>query len=83
MPYIGRPQSSGAFAKLDDISSQFNNVKTTFDLTRDYVSSSLLVTTDEICAGIKDLYDETRTIAEPAGALSISGIKKFIKIQKI
>ena len=32
MPYIGRPQSSGAFAKLDDISSQFNNVKTTFDL---------------------------------------------------
>ena len=32
MPYIGRPQSSGAFAKLDDISSQFNNSKTTFDL---------------------------------------------------
>ena len=32
MPYIGRPQSSGAFAKLDDVSSQFNNVKTTFDL---------------------------------------------------
>ncbi len=32
MPYIGRPQSSGAFAKLDDISSQFNNSKTVFDL---------------------------------------------------
>ena len=57
--------------------------KTTFDLTKDYVSSSLLVTTDEICAGIKDLYDETRTIAEPAGALSISGIKKFIKMHNI
>ena len=33
MPYIGRPQSSGAFAKLDDISSQFNNSKTVFNLT--------------------------------------------------
>ena len=32
MPYIGRQQSSGAFLKLDDISSQFNNSKTVFDL---------------------------------------------------
>ena len=32
MPYIGRPQSSGAFAKLDDVSSQFNNSKTVFNL---------------------------------------------------
>ena len=57
--------------------------KLTFDLTKDKVSSSMLVSTDEICAGIKDLYDETRTIAEPAGALSISGIKKFIKTHNI
>jgi len=55
----------------------------TFELTKDKVSSSMLVSTDEICAGIKDLYDETRTIAEPAGALSISGIKKFIKMHSI
>ena len=32
MAYIGRQQSSGAFAKLDDVSSQFNNSKTVFDL---------------------------------------------------
>ena len=32
MPYIGRPQSSGAFAKIDDISSQFNDSKTIFNL---------------------------------------------------
>ena len=32
MAYIGRQQSSGAFAKIDDISSQFNNIKTVFDL---------------------------------------------------
>ena len=33
MAYIGRQQSSGAFAKIDDISSQFNNTKTVFNLT--------------------------------------------------
>ena len=55
----------------------------TFKLTRDIVDSSILVSTDEICASIKDLYEETRTIAEPAGALSIAGIKKFIKQKKI
>jgi hypothetical protein len=32
MAYIGRQQTSGSFLKLDDISSQFNNIKTTFDL---------------------------------------------------
>ena len=57
--------------------------KHTFDLTKNEVFSSILVSTDEICAGIKDLYEETRTIAEPAGALSIAGIKKFIKLHKI
>ena len=52
--------------------------KLPFELTKKYVSASLLVSTDEICASIKDLYDETRTIAEPAGALSLAGIKKFL-----
>ena len=55
----------------------------TFKLTKDIVSNSITVSTDEICAGIKDLYEETRTIAEPAGALSIAGIKKFVKQKKI
>ncbi len=54
----------------------------TFKLSRNLVDQCILVTTDEICAGIKDLYEETRTIAEPAGALSIAGIKKFIKTNK-
>ena len=57
--------------------------KKTFKLTKDIVDGSILVSTDEICSGIKDLYEETRTIAEPAGALSIAGIKKFIKQKKI
>ena len=36
------------------------------------------MTTDEICSAIKDLYDETRVIAEPAGALSLAGARKYI-----
>ena len=42
----------------------------TFKLTKNIVDSSITVTTDEICSAIKELYDETRVIAEPAGALS-------------
>ncbi len=55
----------------------------TFKLTRDLVDHSITVSTDEICSGIKDLYDETRVIAEPAGALSIAGAKKYISSHNI
>jgi len=55
----------------------------TFKLTKDIVDSSITVTTDEICAAIKELYDETRVIAEPAGALSLAGARKYIFSKKI
>ena len=57
--------------------------KLPFEISRHIVDSTLLVSTDEICSGIKDLYDETRTVAEPAGALSIAGIKKYIKLKNL
>ena len=37
-----------------------------------------MVNTDEICAAIKDLFEDTRSIAEPAGALAVAGLKKFV-----
>tara|TARA_B100001123_G_scaffold96543_1_gene111136 strand:- start:2862 stop:4397 length:1536 start_codon:yes stop_codon:yes gene_type:complete len=49
-----------------------------FLLARNYVDEMVLVDTDEICAAIKDIFDETRSIAEPAGALAIAGMKKYI-----
>ncbi len=49
-----------------------------FEIAKDLIDEVLLVTTDEICAGIKDIFDETRTLVEPAGALSIAGIKQYI-----
>ena len=50
----------------------------TFEIAKDLIDEVLLVTTDEICAGIKDIFDETRTLVEPAGALSLAGIKQYI-----
>jgi len=52
--------------------------KETFRIARQCVDEVVLVTTDEICAAIKDVFDDTRTLAEPAGALSIAGMKKFV-----
>ncbi|MES9904656.1 MAG: threonine ammonia-lyase, biosynthetic [Sedimenticola sp.] len=52
--------------------------KNTFPLARKWVDEVVLVSTDEICAAIKDIFDDTRTIAEPAGALSVAGLKKYV-----
>lgn len=50
--------------------------KETYAIARKYVDEMITVSTDEICAAVKDVFDDTRTIAEPAGALSIAGLKK-------
>jgi threonine dehydratase len=50
----------------------------TFRLAQAYVDEMILVTTDQICAAIQDIFEETRAIAEPAGALAVAGIKKYV-----
>jgi threonine dehydratase len=50
----------------------------TFRLAKQYVDEILLVTTDQICAAIQDIFEDTRSIAEPAGALAVAGIKKYV-----
>jgi threonine dehydratase len=50
----------------------------TFRLARQYVDEIILVTTDQICAAIQDIFQDTRSIAEPAGALAVAGIKKYV-----
>ena len=49
--------------------------KETFRLARKYVDEVLLVSTDEICAAIKDVFDDTRSVVEPAAALGVAGAK--------
>ncbi|KAJ3063024.1 hypothetical protein HDU98_001111, partial [Podochytrium sp. JEL0797] len=48
-----------------------------FRLCRSFVDDFVLVSTDEICAAIKDTFDDTRSIIEPSGALAVAGVKKF------
>jgi threonine dehydratase len=47
----------------------------TFELAQKYVDDIVTVSTDEICAAIKDVFEDTRSILEPAGALAIAGLK--------
>lgn len=56
--------------------------KEPFRLIREYVDDVITVTTDEICAAVKDIFDDTRAIAEPAGALAVAGMKKFVEGRK-
>ena len=50
-----------------------------FRIARECVDEVVLVTTDEICAAIKDIFEDTRAIAEPAGALGVAGLKRYVE----
>ena len=51
----------------------------TFRLCKQYVDEVILVDTDDVCAAIKDVFLDTRSILEPAGALSVAGAKAYIE----
>jgi threonine dehydratase len=50
----------------------------TFSLCRSHVDEIVLLGADEICAAIQDVFEDTRSIVEPAGALAVAGLKKII-----
>ena len=54
-----------------------------FRIARETVDEVVLVDSDEICAAIMDIFDDTRSIAEPSGALAVAGAKKYIAREKI
>jgi len=54
----------------------------TFNLIRHYCDEVITVSTDEICTSIKDIFEQTRVIAEPAGALSLAGLQKYCMTSK-
>src|SRR4051812_29293829 len=51
----------------------------TFRIARELVDDMVLVDTDEICAAIKDIFEDTRTVVEPSGALSLAGVKRHLE----
>ena len=55
----------------------------TFRLCREHVDEMILVDNDAICAAIKDVFEDTRSILEPAGALAVAGAKEYAKRHKL
>ena len=55
----------------------------TFRVCKQYVDDVVLVDGDEICAAMKDMFENVRAVAEPSGALSLAGLKKYVKQYQI
>jgi len=55
----------------------------TFRLCRMYVDEMVLVDTDAICAAIKDVFEDTRAVLEPAGALAVAGAKAYVQAHQL
>lgn len=73
----GRPvemREVGLFA--DGVAVKLVGEKT-FEICRDCLDDIVLVDTDAICSAIKDIFEDTRVVAEPAGALSLAGLKAY------
>jgi len=57
--------------------------KETFRLCQQYVDDIILVDTDDTCAAIKDVFEDTRSILEPAGALAIAAAKAYVEREQL
>lgn len=75
---------AGERIKLDEVGIFADGVavnmigEETYRVIKENIDGVITVSTDEICAAIKDIYDDTRSITEPAGALAIAGLKKYV-----
>jgi threonine dehydratase len=80
---MARSLKAGRRVKLDHVGLFADGVavkqvgRQTFALARKLVDDMVLVDTDEICAAIKDVFEDTRVVLEPAGALAIAGAKAW------
>ncbi len=81
--------AAGRRVKLDSVGIFADGVavrevgKLTFDLCRQHVDEIIRVDIDEICSSIKSVYQATRSIVEPAGALALAGLKKYVRDRDI
>ncbi len=82
---MDRSLKAGKRVKLDQVGlfadgTAVKNVgQETFRLCQEYVDEMILVDTDAICAAIKDVFEDTRSILEPAGALALAGAKEYAR----
>ncbi len=54
-----------------------------FEIVRGRIDEVVTVGIDEICAAIRDIFDDTRSIAEPAGALAVAGMKRWVEREAV
>jgi threonine dehydratase len=84
-PTLERALAAGRRVELERVGLFADGVavriigKETFRVARRLVDEMVLVSADEICAAIKDIFDDTRGIAEPAGALAVAGLKRYVE----
>lgn len=86
---MSRSLAAGERVKLDRVGLFADGVAVkevgveTFRLCQEYVDEVILVDTDDICAAIKDVFEDTRSILEPAGALAVAGLKAYVEREGI
>src|SRR6058998_3634514 len=82
---MAKSLAAGARVRLDTVGMFADGVAVqevgaqTFPIVQATVSEIVRVTNDEICGAIKDIFDDTRTIVEPAGALAVAGLKAYVE----
>jgi len=80
-----RSLAAGSRVRLDHVGIFADGVavaevgETTFKIAQQTVDEVVRVSNDEICAAIKDVFDDTRTIMEPAGALALAGLRAWVE----
>ncbi|KAJ2058184.1 threonine deaminase [Coemansia sp. S146] len=57
--------------------------KECFRVAKDLIDDVVLVTNDEVCAAIKDVFEDTRSVLEPSGALATAGLKKYARVNEL
>jgi len=88
-PTMERSMAAGRRVTLEEVGIFADGVavrqigEEPFRVARELVDECMLVSTDEICAGIKDIFEDTRSVMEPAGALAVAGIKKYVETRGV
>lgn len=86
---MARSLAAGHRVRLDQVGLFADGVavrevgEETFRLCQKYVDEVILVGTDDTCAAIKDVFEDTRSILEPAGALAVAGAKAYVEREGI
>lgn len=82
---MARSMSEGARVMLDQVDLFADGVAVrqvgleTFRLCKAHLDGVITVSTDAMCAAIKDIFDDTRSVAEPSGALALAGLKHYVE----